>query len=319
MIKTTITEAVATTIRRHSREIADNVSANIPVLERLRRRGRSTTIDGGTEILEELDYAENESFAWYAGFERLQVVLSEVLTGALFSWKQAGAAVGISGLLRMQNRGSERMVDAIAGKIRNAQRTMSNKMDESIFSDGTGNNGRQIGGLQLLISSSPTSGIVGGIDRAIAEWWRNYALTQTATKVNIVSLCQKVQRNTTRGRDMVDLVAMDDNLYGLLQDALQAQQRFYRRDNDLQRAGFEQMAIGTADAVLAGGVGGNCPANHAYFVNTDFLALRSHRDRDMVPQEAGRPIDLDADVTWLYWMGALCASNLRLQGVLAGG
>ncbi|MCY3569316.1 MAG: phage major capsid protein [Chloroflexi bacterium] len=315
-----ISEAVATTIRRHSREISDNVSANIPVLERLRRKGRSTRIDGGTEILEELDYAENESFAWYAGFERLQVVLSEVLTGAIFSWKQAGVAVAISGLLRMQNRGSERQVDAIAGKIRNASRTMSNKMDEALFSDGTGDNGKQIGGLQLLLSTSPTSGMIGGIDRATEEWWRNYVLDETATKANIVSLCQKVQRNTTRGSDRVDLIAMDDHLYGMLQDGLQAQQRFITEnpDNDMTRAGFENMRIGTADAVLAGGVGGNCPASHAYFLNTDFLALRSHRNRDMVPEEAGRPIDIDGDVSWLYWMGALCGSNLRLQGVLDG-
>jgi len=317
---TTITEAVATTIRRHSREIADNVSKNIPLLMRLRRKGRSTRIDGGTEILEELDYAENESFSWYQGFERLQVVLSEVLTGALYSWKQCGTAVAISGLLRMQNRGSERMVDAIAGKIKNAQRTLSNKMDEALFSDGTGDNGKQLGGLQLLVSTSPTSGVVGGIDRATADWWRNYVLDEKSTKANIVSQCQKVQRNITRGNDMADLIVMDDLLYGLLQDALQAQQRFRteKANNDMVRAGFESMRVGTADAVLAGGVGGSCPARRAYFLNTDYLALRSHRDRDMVPEEAGRPMDLDADVTWLYWMGALCSSNLRLQGVLEG-
>lgn len=313
-----ITEAVATTIRRHSREIADNVSNNIPLLLRLRRKGRSTRVDGGTEILEELDYSENDSFAWYAGFERLQVVLSEVLTGALYSWKQCGTAVAISGLLRMQNRGSERKVDAIAAKIKNAQRTLSNKMDESLFSDGTGDNGKQLGGLQLLVSTSPTSGVVGGIDRAVAEWWRNYSLDETTTKENIVSQCQKVQRNITRGNDMADLVVMDDLLYGLLQDALQAQQRFQTVNNDMVKAGFESMRVGTADAVLAGGIGGNCPASRAYFLNTDYLALRSHRDRDMVPEEAGRPMDLDADVTWLFWMGALCSSNLGLQGVLEG-
>ena len=47
--------------------------------------------------------------------------------------------------------------------------------------DGTGNGSQDIGGVQLIISTTPTTGSVGGINRATWSFWRNQQDTGTKT------------------------------------------------------------------------------------------------------------------------------------------
>lgn len=48
----------------------------------------------------------------------------------------------------------------------NAEDTFMNGLSQGIYGDGTVTN--SVGGLQLLVATSPTSGVVGGIDRS--QW-----------------------------------------------------------------------------------------------------------------------------------------------------
>jgi len=61
---------------------------------------------------------------------------------------------------------------------------------------------------------------------------------------------------------------------------------------------------------------GGCPANHMYFLNTDFLFYRPHVNRNMVPLENKTSINQDATVVPLLWAGNMTLSNGALQGVL---
>jgi hypothetical protein len=72
-----------------------------------------------------------------------------------------------------------------------------------------------------------------------------------------------------------------------------------------------------ADVVFDGGQGGSCPANHMYFLNTDYLKLKTHRDRNFTPIGPDRfATNVDAMVKPIGWAGNMCASNLSLQGVM---
>ena len=51
----TFTEMVTTTLRQHRKELADNVSEHNAFLARLKKKGNTTVIDGGYEIVEPLD------------------------------------------------------------------------------------------------------------------------------------------------------------------------------------------------------------------------------------------------------------------------
>lgn len=57
-------QLAAITIENYSKELADNVSANIPLLKLLDSMGnlKADELDGGTKILENLRYGSNASF-----------------------------------------------------------------------------------------------------------------------------------------------------------------------------------------------------------------------------------------------------------------
>jgi hypothetical protein len=109
---------------------------------------------------------------------------------------------------------------------------------------------------------------------------------------------------------------MDNVYWGLYLNSLQAIQRF-TNTNDAN-LGFVTLKYMDADVVLDGGVGGFAPASTCYMLNTKYIFLRPHKDRNMVPLSPGKrySVNQDAEVQILAWAGNLCASNLSLQGIL---
>ena len=69
-----------------------------------------------------------------------------------------------------------------------------------------------------------------------------------------------------------------------------------------------------ADVIFDGGSG--IPANHAYFLNTDYLYLVQHREAQWTMDAEKTPVNQDAVVIPMYWMGNLVTTNRSLQGIL---
>src|SRR3984893_1982107 len=169
-------DVVTTTLENRSGKLKDNISNNNALLSFIRTKGRSRPCSGGREIYQELRYAQNQTFLWYSGYEALNITLNDTMTAARFAVKQAAIAVVLSGLEEIQNSGEEAMIELIRARVDTAEDTFWNQMSASVYSDGTAFGGKQIGGLSLLISKAPTSGIVGGIDRSAQPWWQNVAV-----------------------------------------------------------------------------------------------------------------------------------------------
>ena len=92
-------------------------------------------------------------------------------------------------------------------------------------------------------------------------------------------------------------------------------QRF--TDDKLAAAGFQNLKFMGADVVFDGGQGGDAPVDHMYFLNTNFIHYRPHRDRNMVPLDPDRfATNQDAMVKLIGWAGNMTVSNAALQGVL---
>lgn len=316
MASPNLSEIVTTTLRGRSKKLADNVSDNTALLFRLKQRGRIRTASGGQNIVQELEYAENSSYVRYSGYELLNITPSDVITAAEFDWKQSAVAVSISGLEQLKNSGKERVIDLLESRIGNAERTFMNNLSADIYSDGTASGGKQIGGLQLLVADTPTSGTVGSIDRSTYSFWQNQTDTTTAwTSSNIQAAMNSMYLSTARNRDTVDLICADNTMYTHYWTSLQSNQRF--TNEKMAAAGFENLKFMGAEVVFDGGQGGDAPSNHMYFLNTDYIHYRPHRDRNMVPLDPDRfATNQDALVKLIGWAGNMTLSNASLQGVL---
>lgn len=309
-------ETVVFTLRHRSKVLADNVTDNNALLKRIKARGNVRPVSGGRTIVEELEYAENGTFKRYTGYETLDISPSTVFDAAEFNWKQAAVAVSISGLDELINSGPDAVFDLLEKRIKNAERTMTNNIGADIYSNGTATDSKQIGGLQLLVADTATSGTVGGIDRATYTFWRNLTSTgTTGSATTIQPLMNALYVRLVRNNDAPDLIVADNIYWRAYLESLQAIQRI--TNSDMASAGFSSLKYMNADVLLDGGSGGNCPAQHMYFLNTNYLHFRPHKDRNMVPLGGDRfSTNQDATVKLIGFAGNMTASNCALQGVL---
>ena len=226
-----------TTIENRSKKLADNITKNNALLSRLSAKGKIRPIDGGSKILEELEYGEGD-LVWYGGFDAITYTPKQLFTAAEFGLKLCAVPVAISGEDLLKNSGTEQVIDLFEKRIGNAEKTMRNKLSAALYSDGTGSDGKEIGGLSLLVADDPTSGVVGNINRATGgnEFWRNQAKSATVTAENIRSEMDAMYLACCRGTDKPDLIVADNTLYSLYEQSLTPQQRF--TDPKLAEAGF---------------------------------------------------------------------------------
>ena len=126
MASPNLSEIVTTTLRNRSGKLADNVTRNNALFNRLRERGKVKPFSGGRTIVQEISYAQNGTFKRYSGYEVLNISPSDVITAAEYPIRQAAVAVSISGLEMLQNSGKEAVIDLLESRIENAEQTFMN-------------------------------------------------------------------------------------------------------------------------------------------------------------------------------------------------
>lgn len=316
-----LSEIVTTTLRNRSKKLADNITNNNAILRKLNSKGNVSTFSGGRTIVQELEYAQNSTYKRYSGYEVLDISPSDVFSAAEFNIKQAAVGISISGLEQLQNSGPEAVIDLLASRVKNGERTMNNGITTDMYSDGTASSSKQIGGLQLLVPVAAATGTVGGIDASSFSFWQNIAKTVAAFTTaagtgNAVTTMQATWVQLVRGNDGPDLIIQDNNHFTTYYSALQAQQRFVSESK--AEGGFTSLMFNNVPVILDGGVGTNCPTFTTYMLNTTYLYFRPHSDRNFVPIGDDRfSVNQDAMVKLIGWAGNMTVANRRLQGVIS--
>lgn len=317
-----VSDIVATTIESRTKEIADNVTNHNAALVQIKKAGGVKTFSGGSEILEEISFAENGNGGSYSGYDTLPTAAQDVISGAKYSIKQYAVPVIISGLEQLQNSGKEAFIDLLESRLEVAESTMQNLINKGIYSNGTGNSGKEITGLQAAVVINPTTGTYGGIDRATWTFWRNKKMKGAGTDFagtlstsNVQSVFTTMYSKLVRGTDKPNLIVVDENYWSLYMNSLQPQQRF--EDPNMASLGFMNvMFMGTP--VVMETVAAGIPANTAYFLNTKFLRFRPHAERNMVPLSPNKrySVNQDAETQILAWAGNLTCRGAQFQGIV---
>lgn len=321
----TFTEMVTTTLRNHKRKLADNVTNHNALLRLMKERGNIKKEDGGYEIAVPLSYPENDTYQRYSGGDTLNIAQSDVLTAAKYDWKQAAVHVTATGRELRQNNGTEKLIDLVDARLEVAFATAANTMSVDIYSSGALTN--QIGGLAHLITADGT-GTVGGINAGTYTWWKNKfqeiaggdvaqdgAETGTAlTFANLKAAMRSLYTATTRHPDHVDLIVASNDMYSLYVNGLTDYQRY--ADAKMASLGFQAVQFDKASVIHDNNTNFGSTAEIMYFLNTKHLYMIVHKDADWDQDDEKAPINQDAVVIPIYWMGNMCCANRSLQGKL---
>ena len=307
--------------------MVDNIfNSNILTFKMLKN---SEPIATGNKVLQPIEYATSSSKGFYNGYDVLDTTPQEVFTDASYDWVQCHASITYSGREEALNSGSERVIDLISAKVKNAEKSLKDLFGTQLYSDNNGSTVNTSGavtngflGLQAIIDSA---GTIGGIARADYGWWSANEATFGSTAFSTVSGAsgantigrelRKMYGLCTVDSDSPDLIVTTQIIFDAYEESLSAQKRFGASASDLADAGFQALKYRGADVV----VDDKCPAGMMFFLNTKYIKFRHNAGRNFNFQGFKKPVNQDASVAQILWLGALTCSNPRMLGKVTGG
>jgi len=312
-------ELASLTISRYSKTLRDNVTNQIPLYAFMKDEGAIEEVDGGVYLIENLDFGDNGTFTWYNGYQEIPITPSEVFTTAQFDWKECAGNAVFSRREVAQNSGESKQIDLIKGKVKNLERTIVNNLGAALHYAGTENGGLSIGGLQYIVADTPTSGIVGGINRATAgnEWWRNAVVDEgddsiTFSATTMQDAMELGWVRAARGMDVPTLFVMGNTHWRFFAGSVNANSRYIREsDAETAKTSFPYYSFKTAKVFNDP----NARAASSYGLNTNWLKLKVHKDRNLDSYPAVRPANQTASIITMDFMGNLVCANSSVQVV----
>lgn len=262
---------------------------------------------------------------WYSGYDFLANPPIELFNDAFFTPKMVVVPISLTNEEILNNQGTNQIKSVMKEYIRAAERSLVDTMDVAMYSDGTANGGKQLGGLGVALPIITTSGTYGGIDRAAYPLWRTTTFdAQTAfptigTQVNATTIrpmLTQIFLKRVRNKQGADLLIMSPEHYAAYDAATVAIQRITNENGRVAKLGFPAVAYQgagrTVEIVMEGGIGSNMPANTTFGLDTDNMRLRFNPGRNMnrlFPGDGQMPINQDAIANFIGWMGELTLSN----------
>ena len=308
---------VSSTLDKFMKEkITSSVIGNNALLKAMQNKGKIVHETGGKNFQENIAYASNSTVQFQNPTDLLNTTPQDEFSSAIFAQKMLTGTDQISEKELLQNAGDSRIFNLLEGKRQNLMDSLRNQLGTALFSDGTGSGGQTIGGLQLLVADDPTTGTVGGIDRTTNTFWRNQvydfstsaggnaSATNIQAGMNSLYLSCQVQEGS-----FPDLILADNNYYTFFENSLQQIQRITNTGEG--KLGFEQLAYKSSAVVFDP----NCPANHMYFLNTDYIKFQHLNNPLFTKGETQRPINQLYYITPVYLYGNLTISSARVHGV----
>jgi hypothetical protein len=313
-----LSQAFSASLEDRSSETQDLVTNSNVLLKVLKDKGLWKTYSGPT-IRYRMNYAQTGTTKWYQGYEFLNPAPADIVQDAEFTPKMLAVSPTISMEEVLQNTGKAQLIDLFDTYVKVAQGEIKDEFNRALHSNGTGNDGKEIVGLQTAIPTDPTAGTYGSIARSNTWWQTNeYDIDTDFTGIGTqfssttaYEMYESVVISTSRGKDGPNLILAARQHFTAFSKALVAIQRVTPDGGSKATLGFPSLRFSGAgksiDVVLEGGIGTNMPDDVSYFIDTDGIEVRYHPQRNFTPF-GGRqtPINQDAIVQHIGWMGELC-------------
>ena len=258
-------QTITTTGRLRSRKLKDAVRDNLPVYQAMDENGGIRSVDGGRTIVEEGKTGQNPTVGWVGEAGSIPITDAKVLDAAEFDWKYLLGAVTFTLAERYKNSGGSdtKFIDLVGGKFEVLEDTMMNIYHAGMLSSGTGTGGLQLTGLAALVSTTPTTGTVGNIDRsnANAAWYRNQKFDTAAdwsdgavSASNVKRFLDKgINATTKNAKTQVQIGLLGQTHFEFLTSAIQAIQ-VINDTNGTGKAGFDKLVYRGISQYMSGGI-----------------------------------------------------------------
>ncbi len=333
---------LGTSLFNYRRTLADNISKSNPFFYKMQENGMYKSEDGGVAIqipiMYQLAIADT-----YSSYDILNVDPTDGITNAFFDWRQISVPISISRLEERQNASSHRMANLLEAKIQqaeigikeffakqllqgNALTSAANNIYDPYVSTANGSFG--IEPFAKLMAKDPTSNsvvpTVGNINQSTSSWWRNQVkeavITSSSKPVDFLLEADTLYNNCSKGPGgPPDLILTDQNTFQMWRAAYYDKYRHTAEtDNNYPFANFKfNRAVVTWDEFVPDVYNNSTTITNgtAFFLNTKFMKVIYDKESNFVNSPFQKPVNQDAKVAHIMWMGNVAIDNRRKLGV----
>lgn len=298
-------------------EIADLIVGQNPLLRYLAKLGFVNKKSGGDKIRKTLMYAENTTFDTVSAYQSVPTTPQEPFTAARYAWKLIAGATSIAKLILMQNSGDKNQITNIwTDLMMNSVRTAALVLSRQFWADGTGNGGKDFGGVNYIIAQNSWS-TVGEIDSNIDTWWRNQFTASSgsfaATGVdNMDALRIACERNGTGPA----LTITEANGRVAYEKACLQMKRIVQSNDTAHDLGLPNVEYAGMPLILDP----NVTSGQMFMLSPDSLELRIGTSGEGYFKKSGvvSPVDQDVQTQLHVLYGNVACSDRSSNGILYG-
>lgn len=312
----TLADVAAAAVDSYLPGVIDLVLNSNAVWIRLASRER-IILDGGDLIRQPIWYRKTTGSS-YSGLDTFDTARVGTKTVMQFDWAQYYNNLTIDGRTIAKTSGTgTRVLDLVQSELESARLSLADDLGTDLFGDGTGNSAKVLLGLVAGVDDGTNVGSYGGITRdSSAQGSAVKGNLNTTGGALALALMNTVMGSATIQPHRSDLIVCPQAMWDRFWERVQASQREPSGPgfDDLARIGFTAINFNGAAVV----VDSHVASGNVWFLNTDFIKLVVHQDRNFVFNGFRNPTDQDAIVGQLLFMGQLVVQAPRLQARATG-
>lgn len=269
----TIDNLVTTTHFKVRDNIIDQVYKKRPLWNKLAENGGiKSRVPDGTHFEIPVRYAKNDQNFQYFGrgatFSRND---KETLTRLIYYTRNAGISMVRYFDDERKNRGESRIIDWVGELVQSTHEAYVDKLSEDILSQST--DSLSINALPTLISTTPTTGSIGGLSRSANSYLTNQTsdFTGKTTGADLLDEMDSVihKCNEWTGPGKVDMILTSRVVYQDFERIARALQVIDTNTSERASLGFGQMSYKGIEVFWDP----NCDSDKMYTLNTKTLEL----------------------------------------------
>jgi hypothetical protein len=287
-------------------------------------KGDYTTAIAGYTHNDTVSYAnpaniKRAAYPWKEVHAGIAVTLSELKIDGI---SVADSTTG-SKTVEHSDRELTAITNLLQDKLEDMGEGWARTFNQMLWKDGT-QDPKQVPGILSLITDTPTTGTVGGIDRSVSTWWQNRSLvgankiTPSTTSQTLTKTLRSEYRQLTRYGGKPDLILCGSTFLNALEAEVQAKGNytltgFAKGATDIALPGIKIMGVGefqydpTLDDLGY--------AARAYFLDTDAIQLYVMEGEDRKTHNPARPYNQYVLYRAMTWTGGLAGRQFNSSAV----
>jgi len=258
---------------------------------------------GGLQIKLPLTYDRMAGGSFY-GVDQFDTSHRTTMNSAVFPWRNYYVNVTVTWDEELENNGPEEEVDMVVSKLENAQSSIQVDLGDGLYSDGTGNESKDLTGLLALFNTT-TATTYGGIAEDDMSVWSAKASTSSAP---ITAAVLRGMRTSAKvgdsQKDKPNLIVTTDTLYDSYLNQLQQHQRM--QSPQAAKAGFDGVTMLDQAEIFADG---KCTSGSAFALNDRFWGFVVHANADFVRTAWKVPTNQAVKSMQILWKGNMVCSR----------